>query len=106
MGLTREEQETIINFNNAENIAYIYTCNKALIRKLQKAKWATFISSEKLDGEICSMSFEVPKSFIKIKPKKQISEKQREAARLNVQKAQEKRETLRAANKNKSVDQD
>lgn len=38
MGLTREEQETIINYNNAESVACIYTCNKALMRKLQKAK--------------------------------------------------------------------
>jgi len=104
MGLTREEQETIINFNNAESTANIYTCNRGLMKKLQKAKWATFISSEKLDGEICSMSFEVSKTCIKIRPKRILSPKQLEASKKAIQKAQEKRKTLRAANKNKSVD--
>jgi len=29
MRLSRYEQETIINFNQAEDVAYIYTCSKA-----------------------------------------------------------------------------
>lgn len=33
MGLSRYETETIINFNDEESEARIYTCNRALIKK-------------------------------------------------------------------------
>lgn len=33
-GLSNEERETTINYNDAEDIGSVYTCNKALIRKL------------------------------------------------------------------------
>jgi len=36
MKLTREEQETIILFNETDLIAEIYTCNGRLIRRLDK----------------------------------------------------------------------
>ncbi|MFC2047215.1 hypothetical protein ACFLTK_02930 [Chloroflexota bacterium] len=36
MRLTREEQETIINFNQAEDKAYIYTCSKAWVTHMEK----------------------------------------------------------------------
>lgn len=36
MNLTKYEQETIINYNNEEKIASIFTYNKSLIRKLDK----------------------------------------------------------------------
>ena len=37
MRLTRQEQETIINFNQAEQVAYIYTCSKAWMRHMEKS---------------------------------------------------------------------
>ena len=36
MNLTKYEQETIINYNNEEKTASVYTHDKALIRKLDK----------------------------------------------------------------------
>lgn len=36
MRLTRQEQETIINFNQGEATAYIYTCSKSWIRHFEK----------------------------------------------------------------------
>ena len=35
MRLTRYEQETIINFNQAEDVAYIYTCSKVWVKHLE-----------------------------------------------------------------------
>ena len=35
MRLSKREQETIINFNQAEDIAYIYTCSKAWIAHME-----------------------------------------------------------------------
>ena len=34
MKLTKYEQETIINYNQEEDMAQIYTCDKNLIRKI------------------------------------------------------------------------
>lgn len=36
MNLTKYEQETIINYNNEEKTASIFTYDKSLIRKLDK----------------------------------------------------------------------
>jgi hypothetical protein len=34
--LSRYEKETTITFNDEEKIAYVYTCNKSQIKKLDK----------------------------------------------------------------------
>jgi hypothetical protein len=34
--LSRQERETIINFNEAEDVAYIYTCSKPWMRHMEK----------------------------------------------------------------------
>lgn len=34
--LTKQEMETIINFDDSSNEAIIYTCNKSIMRKLDK----------------------------------------------------------------------
>ncbi|GAI84042.1 unnamed protein product, partial [marine sediment metagenome] len=34
--LTKYEQETIINLNEGEDVAYIYTCNKSWITHFEK----------------------------------------------------------------------
>lgn len=79
--LTRYEQETIINYNEAETVAGVYTHNKALRRKLEQ--WAQERPKEcKLEkvtrwGE--AVDYVVPKSWIHIYPPRQISEEQRAA---------------------------
>ena len=35
MKLTKYEQETIINYNQEEDMAQIYTCDRNLIRKIE-----------------------------------------------------------------------
>lgn len=94
MSLSKYEMETIISFSDAEDMADVYTCNRSLMTKLKKASWAKFLSSEKLDGRICSMSFSVPKDFIRIQKKRRVSISQREAAKRNIQKARMKRDSL------------
>jgi len=71
---TKYEQETIINFNQAEDVAYIYTCSKAWMRHMEKLldlKPAKTYSEAK--EYIC------PKAWIR-KPRKprQLSESQRQ----------------------------
>lgn len=78
--LTAIEQETVINYNNEEDNAVVYTCSKPLIRKLTKlCAERDDITLEGGDSE-CS-TFMLDKRWIKISPPKQmnLSEEQREA---------------------------
>ena len=64
MKLTRQEQETIINFNQEEGAAYIYTCSKSWMRHMEKRLGLkpTVVYSY-------GREYECPKSWIK-KPRK------------------------------------
>ena len=89
MKLSRLEQETIINFNEAEQTASVYTHNKALRRKLDKLAAERpedcHFASESRKGQ--AGDYIVPKSWIRVKPPRIASEAQREAARAALQKA-------------------
>ena len=81
MRLTKQEQETIINFNQAEGVAYIYTCSKSWIRHMEKVlglKPTTIYNP-------CRRAYECPKAWIK-KPRKprQMSETQKQELRLRL----------------------
>lgn len=96
--LTRYEQETIINFNEAEAVAGVYTHNKALRRKLEQ--WAKERPEEcRLEkvtrfGE--AVDYFVPKSWVHIYPPRQISEEQRAAmaARMKAANLRQKTPTV------------
>lgn len=72
MDLTKHEQETIINYNQTNEPADIYTFDKKLQKKL--IQYATDYPEEvaiKKEEEDGSISFSIPKSYIHInKPKK------------------------------------
>lgn len=79
MKLTRYEQETIINFNEEEKSASVYTHNRPLIRKLEKL-------AKERPGEVRlvkvshlgqAVEYYVPKSWLRINPPRQLSEEQR-----------------------------
>ena len=70
MKLTRYEQETVINYNEEESTASIYTHNRALRRKLEKLSADRpedcrlyRISRDGLAVEYC-----LPKSWVRINP--------------------------------------
>jgi len=89
--LTNYERETIINFNEAEGMASVYTHNKALRRRLEQ------LAQERPEecklfkvtrwGE--AVEYYIPKSWIKVSPprKLHISEEQRAANRARLEKA-------------------
>ena len=87
MGLTRYEQEVLINFNAEEQTASIYTANPIWLRKMDKLATAhpenfKQIAEEKLEGKIISKTYEFPKDLITIrsfKKKDTLSEEQRKA---------------------------
>jgi hypothetical protein len=74
MKLSRQEQETIINFNEAEDTAYIYTCNKPYMRHMEKVLG---LKPVKIHGSY-AREYECPKAWIK-KPRipRQLSQEQK-----------------------------
>lgn len=86
MILSKYEQETIINYNQEEKTATIYTCDRSLISKLNKLseKDSTIIET---NGDEYSRTYTLPKKYISVKIPRQLSEEQRhklaERAKLN-----------------------
>ena len=96
MKLSRYEQETILNFNEEEKTASVYTHNKALQRKVQKLVEKR-PEECKLDGvshDGQAVSFIVPKSWIKVSPprKRQLTDEQRNAAAERLRRINSKRQ--------------
>lgn len=79
--MTRYEQETIINFNEEEKTASVYTHNAPLRRRLEQLAQERpedcrlFKSCH--DGQ--AAEYYIPKSWIKIRPPRVASEAQKEA---------------------------
>lgn len=77
--LTKAEQETIILFNQEEENAIVYTHSLKLKQQLKRlaANRTSFIS---LKQNNCwgGLTFELPKSWIKIRPNRVVSEQERE----------------------------
>ena len=78
---SRYEQETIISFNAGEQIATVYTRDKAVMRKLDGFVKA-FPAVYKLTGQTeYDKTYSMPKSHISYRKPRNISEEQREQAR-------------------------
>ena len=73
MRLSRQEQETIINFNQAEDIAYIYTCSKSWIQHFENR-----LGLKPTKINYYAREYECPKAWIR-KPQKprKLSEEQK-----------------------------
>ena len=79
--LTNYERETIINFNEAEKMASIYTCNKALIRKLNGfcKKRPDLYRLDEVD--LPSKTYIFPKKLVSVRCPKRLTEAQKEQFR-------------------------
>lgn len=79
--LTSYEQETIINFNEEEKTASVYTYNKAIIKMLDKLCLAfpDMFKLTKIEtyGKHISKSYVIPKKYVKIKKPKLLSDAQK-----------------------------
>ena len=83
MKLTKYEQETIINYNQEEDMAQIYTCDRNLIRKIdahiEKNHVNYCIRRDQL-----SATYNLPKKFVKVVFSRQLSEEQRQKLALRM----------------------
>ena len=70
--MTNLEKETIVNFNEEENVAQVYTFNKALQNRLNRLA-ADRPEECQIDSRFhgsAAVAFLVPKSWVKVKPPK------------------------------------
>lgn len=96
--LSQYEQETIINFNEGDKTAGIYTHNKALRRKLEKLahERPDECRLEKVSRYGEAADYIVPKSWIKVGPP-------RKAPPLTEEQKQQRREQLARMRNGKST---
>lgn len=64
MGLTLLEQETIVNFNRAEEEMQVYTCDPIIMRKLSNLPAYTLIREDKQEGQTIAMTFKADKGLL------------------------------------------
>jgi hypothetical protein len=82
MGLTRQETETVINFNDAEDDAWIATRQKRVKSMMRKRGIKPFRTQGDYE---CYL---VPKRWVKVSPPRRVSETQRKIARERFKKLQ------------------
>jgi hypothetical protein len=88
---TPEELETYINYSNASDECYIYTCNKSIQKKIDGycKKFPNEYRLEKEDS--CSKSYITKKKYITIRSPKVMTAKQKAQLQLNAEKMLEAR---------------
>ncbi len=82
--LTSYEKETILNYNDEEKDGTVYTCNAAMIRKMDRlaAQYPEEVRQYREDE--VSKSYYIPKGWFKIHPpraKKELSEEEKQILR-------------------------
>ena len=84
MKLSQYERETIINYNEADKTASIYTHNAALRRRLDQLLKTRpdEIAVERTGDDYTE--YVVPKKWIKVSPPKKVSEETKERARQRI----------------------
>lgn len=89
MDLSLYERETIINFNEAESAANIYTHNKALRRTLDKLaqERPEYCKVDRVSHEGAAADYIIPKAWVKIRPPRIASVAQKVASRAAAEKA-------------------
>ena len=81
MNLTKYEQETVINYNAGEQMATVYTADKAVMRKID-ALVTEYPEIYRVVSETdVSKEYSMPKSYVSYRKPRKISEEQREKAR-------------------------
>ena len=78
MKLTNVEKETVINFNEAERTASIYTCNEALKRQLLGlCRTHPEQVCQTAANDWGGLTFELPKKWLRVAPPRVLTPAQR-----------------------------
>lgn len=77
--LSRIERETVINYNQAEDMAVMTTADTVVIRRMKKlAEKNDKITERKLSSEFVEFTF--PKKWVKVRLPREMTDEQRQAA--------------------------
>jgi len=76
--LSNYERETIINYNDGDNLGSVYTCNKALMRKLDKYCKQRPDIYKLVEKDEVSKTYEFPKKLVKFRLPRILSKKEKE----------------------------
>lgn len=78
-GLTNAERETIINYNNADATANVYSLNQPMRRRILALaeEYPEDVKITRLEDD--SIEAEIPKGWVKIRPPRKLTDEQREA---------------------------
>lgn len=101
--LTNMEKETIIIYNEADPSADVFTYNSTLQRRLadleqQRPKEVTRTARDDTDGQT-SVTYTLPKTWVKINPPRVLSEEQKEANRQSIARARSYKKTPKMGEK-------
>ena len=97
MDLSLYERETIINFNEAEQTASVYTHNRTLRRTLDRLaqERPEDCRADRVSHEGAAADYIIPKAWVKIRPPRIASEAQKAASRAAAEKAKLARASTR-----------
>lgn len=80
MSISREEQETIINFSAGDKTAQVYTCDPVYIRKMDKLCERCPESYKVIKQDEYSKTYSMPKKLVSFRIPREMTEEQRVAA--------------------------
>lgn len=80
MNISREEQETIINFSADDKTAQVYTCDPVYIRKMDKLCERCPESYKVIKQDEYSKTYSMPKKLVSFRIPRELTEEQRVAA--------------------------
>ena len=86
MQFSRYEQETIINFNAGEDIATLYTRDKAIMRKIDALVIEFPEVYRCIKATEYDKTYEMPKSFVSYRKPRKLTEEQRKQAKARMNK--------------------
>lgn len=88
MNITRLEQETIVNFNAAEDTASVYTADPVYMRKLDKLCEREPASYKPVKQDKDGKWYEMPKRLVRFTTTRIMTDEQKEAAAERMRKMQ------------------
>jgi hypothetical protein len=88
MNITRLEQETIVNFNAAEDTASVYTADPVYMRKLDKLCEREPASYKLVKQDKDGKWYEMPKRLVRFATTRIMTDEQKEAAAERMRKMQ------------------
>lgn len=88
MNITRLEQETIVNFNAAEDIASVYTADPVYMRKLDKLCEREPMSYKLVKQDKDGKWYKMPKRLVRFATTRIMTDEQKEAAAERMRKMQ------------------